>query len=108
MSFEQNLERIFSFSKEANAHPNDHKLQQFHLLNNELEHCYLYSFNKKMMAIRKQSIASMTRITSTLLNLPEGSGYKWSGIPQSIFYPPGNCYYIVGEGNRPSKLIVKY
>ena len=42
------------------------------------------------------------------MGLLEHGQYKWIGIPQSIFYPYYNCYYIFGEGNKTSKVIVKY
>ncbi len=32
----------------------------------------------------------------------------WDGNPQSIYYPQGTCYYIIGQANKCSKLIVKY
>jgi hypothetical protein len=49
----------------------------------------------------------MTKITHTS-NLPEKKEYKWQGNPESVYYPPGNCYYIIGEGNHDSRLILKY
>ena len=34
--------------------------------------------------------------------------YKWDGQPQSIYYHQNKCFYIFGEGKKPSKKIVKY
>lgn len=34
--------------------------------------------------------------------------YEWLGTPESVYYPPTNCYYIIGEGEKESQSIVKY
>jgi hypothetical protein len=50
----------------------------------------------------------MNRISHSKLALQEGGKYNWAGSPQSVYFPQGSCYYIIGEGNRASRLIVKY
>lgn len=50
----------------------------------------------------------MNRISHSKLSLHENGKYNWAGPPESVYYPQGSCYYIIGEGTKASRLIVKY
>lgn len=63
--------------------------------------------SQNLRELAMQPIAAMNRITHSKPSLQE-NGYLWNGYPQSVYYPQGSCYYIIGEGKKPSKLIVKY
>jgi hypothetical protein len=83
-------------------------MRESHLFTNEDGQCYLYTLAQNMRSLASQPIAAMNRISHSKLSLQENGKYVWNGCPQSVYYPQGSCYYIIGEGNKPSKLIVKY
>lgn len=103
-NFEQSLEKIFTISKTT---PLLDRMRHFHLFTNEDGQCYLYSLDQTLKELVSQPIAAMNRISHSQLTLADGK-YQWEGPPQSVYYPQGSCYYIIGEGRRASRLIVKY
>lgn len=105
INFEQSLEKIFTISK---ATPLQNRMRHFHLFTNEDGQCYLYSLTQDQKQLAAQPIAAMNRISHSKLALTEDTKYNWAGTPQSVYFPQGSCYYIIGEGDRASRLIVKY
>lgn len=100
VTFQQNLKKIFTFNHEKTTH--DHR--QFHLFRQEDGQSALYTLSKDTQRLEKKALPDI----ATLVNFPEKYEYGWSDIPESVFYKPNNCYYIIGEGSKTSKQIVKW
>ena len=109
MNFQQNLEDIFSISKKKSKGDGS-DVPQGHLFVNEDYHCNLITIRQDQKRLNVESIAGMNRISESnhLHQSAHLFNYEWNGVPESIFYPPKNCFYIIGEGDKPSQSIVKY
>lgn len=49
-----------------------------------------------MRELAVQPIAAMNRISHSKPSLLENGKYVWNGHPESVYYPQGSCYYIIG------------
>ena len=90
VTFEQNLKKIFTFNPQKRTL--DHHM--FHIFRNEAAETVLHTLSKDTHKIEKKVLPDI----ATLINFPEQYDYKWNGIPNSVFFEPNNCFYIVGEG----------
>lgn len=90
VTFEQNLKKIFTFNPQKRTL--DHHM--FHIFRNEAAETVLHTLSKDTHKIEKKVLPDI----ATLINFPEQYDYKWNGIPNSVYFEPNNCFYIVGEG----------
>lgn len=104
-NFEQSLDKIFTIARKT---PLVDKMRESHLFTNEDGQCCLYTLSQNLRELVLQPIAAMNRISHSKPSLLENGKYVWHGCPESVYYPQGGCYYIIGEGKKASKLIVKY